>query len=102
VMVRDFGPTGVKDYGTSAGGLGRNPGGPNISVLIGPGEDGRVTKVQATSTTAGAGGETNRTAVRTVATAEDNRRPSDGCWEVQLPRSTEEAGERKDPVEGRG
>jgi hypothetical protein len=37
VMVRDFGPTGVKDYGTSAGGLGRNPGGPNISVLEGPG-----------------------------------------------------------------
>ena len=24
------------------------------------------------------------------------------CWEVRLPYSTDEAGERKDPVEGRG
>jgi hypothetical protein len=37
VMVRDFGPTGVKDYGTSAGGLGRNPEDPSISVREGPG-----------------------------------------------------------------
>jgi len=36
-MVRDFGPTGVIDYGTSAKRLGRNPGGPSISVLEGPG-----------------------------------------------------------------
>ena len=37
VMVRDSGPTGVLDYGTSAERLGRNPGGPNISVLEDPG-----------------------------------------------------------------
>ncbi len=37
VMVRDSGPTGVKDYGTSVNRLGRNPGGPSISVLEGPG-----------------------------------------------------------------
>jgi hypothetical protein len=37
VMVRDFGPTGVEDYGTRVERLGRNPGGPSISVLEGPG-----------------------------------------------------------------
>jgi hypothetical protein len=37
VTVRNSGPTGVKDYGTSATGLGGNPGGPNISVLEDPG-----------------------------------------------------------------
>jgi len=68
----------------------------------GPGKDSRVIKVQASSAVAGVGGDTNRSVAKAVAKAEDNRRPSDGCWEVQLPHSTSEAGERKDPVEGRG
>jgi hypothetical protein len=37
VMVRDAWPTGVADYGTSAEGLGRNPGGPYTSVRKDPG-----------------------------------------------------------------
>ncbi len=44
-----------------------------------------MTKVQATCVTAATGGETNRTAVRTVAMVEDNRRPRDGTGESDCP-----------------
>ncbi len=53
-------------------GAWQEPGRPLYLRSKGPGEDSRVTKVQAISATAATGGETNRTAVRTVAMGEDN------------------------------
>lgn len=66
--------------------------------------DGRVNKVQASSASDGPLGERD----------EPHRRKNGGrsrkgclkagrrCWDVRLSHSTDEAGERKDPVEGRG
>jgi len=65
--------------------------------------DSRVTKVQASSASDGPLGER-----RTAPPRERWPQPKGDlkagrrCWEVRLPYSTDEAGERKDPVEGRG
>jgi len=45
-----------------------------------------VTKAQAISAPAAAGGGTNHTAGRAVAMVEDNRRPREGYGEVRLPQ----------------
>ena len=65
--------------------------------------DSRVIKVQASSASDGSLGE------RQTAPSRERWPQSKGdlkagrrCWEVRLPYSTDEAGERKDPVEGRG
>lgn len=65
--------------------------------------DSRVTKVQASNVRDGPLGER-----RTVPSRErwpqskGDLKAGRRCWEVRLPYSTDEAGERKDPVEGRG
>ena len=65
--------------------------------------DSRVTKVQASGGGDGSSGEK-----RTAPPRERWPQPKGDlkagrrCWEVRLPYSTDEAGERKDPVEGRG